>query len=245
MESCKKRVERYAAEKGFAEQSYLLDCVRKGLSGKIEALLSSKEYVDQMEKMFGNDLPFAKRSFAFIWPKVVYVASENGFSELSVPDSYEKYYQNLQRSTSLRSILELNKRFFVEYAEKVAFSVAESRLSPLVRRIHRYIDSHINDKITVSHIAQKLGFSRSHLAHVYKLETEKTITEEIHHRKILEAKRLIQYTSLSLTDIGSRLGFCSQSHFINVFRKETGITPLHYAGTCQENPRRRKKIMQA
>lgn len=233
---------RYAAAKGFREQSYLLDCVRKGLSCDIEAVFSSDEHVDQMEDIFGNDVSFAKMVFSFIWPKIVYVADEGGCLEPSAAEEYPKYYHNLQHATSISSILEMNKQFFVKFAEKVALSATESSLSPLVRRIHRYINAHINEKIAVSRIAEKLRLSRSYLSHVYKRETGRTITDGILHRKILEAKRLIQYSSLSFTDIGSKLGFCSQSHFISVFRKEIGMTPLQYCRSCEEKLGRYKPM---
>jgi AraC-like DNA-binding protein len=229
MENRLELILRYAADKGYFEQSYLLDCIRKGQSGNIKAVLHSEEYSNQMERILGNDISLAKRVFSFMWPKIVYVAGEGGFVEPFASERYNKYYHNLQRATSVRSILEMNKRVFVEFAEKVASSMADARFSPLVGRIHRHIDAHIYEKITVSHIAEKLRLSRFHLSHVYKRETGKTITNEIQRRKILEAKHLLQYSSLSSSDIGSKLGFCSQSHFTSIFQKETGMTPYRYA----------------
>ena len=41
----------------------------------------------------------------------------------------------------------------------------------------------------------------------------------------LEAKRLLAYTSLSASDVGSRLGFDEATNFAKFFRRETGLTP--------------------
>jgi AraC-like DNA-binding protein len=71
---------------------------------------------------------------------------------------------------------------------------------------------------------------------VYKNETKETIRGRIQHSKILEAKRLLQYSPFSLNDIRHKLGFCSQSHFAGVFRKETGMTPHQYRDIYQEKP---------
>lgn len=230
-----KRTDRYAVAKGSLKESYLLDCVRKGLGSNIEEALSSEEYLGQMKDLFGNDISFAKMVFSFIWPKIIYVAVEGGLSELSASRGYDKYYQNLQHAPTVHALLEMNKRIFVEFADKVVLTSADTHFSSLVRKIQRYISSHIYEKLTVNHIAQKLHYSRSHLSHTYKHETGETILDGIRYRRILEAKRLIQYSSLSLTDIGSKLDFCSQSHFINVFRKETGMTPRQYGNLYQEN----------
>ncbi|MDR1636781.1 MAG: AraC family transcriptional regulator [Treponema sp.] len=231
-----KLTDHYATAEGFLKESYLLDCVQRGLRSNIEAVLSSEEYLCQMKELFGNDISFAKMVFSFIWPKIIYAAVEGGLSEASASKGYDKYYYNLQHAPSVRVLLEMNRRIFTEFADKVASAGADAHLSILVCKIHRYISTNIYEKLTVNHIAQKLHLSRSHLSHVYKHETGETITDGIRHRKILEAKRLIQYSSLSLTDIGSKLGFCSQSHFIDVFRKESGMTPCQYRNLYQEKP---------
>ena len=39
---------------------------------------------------------------------------------------------------------------------------------------------------------------------------------------------MLRYSDYSYSDIGNILAFCSQSHFISVFRKATGLTPRQY-----------------
>lgn len=39
---------------------------------------------------------------------------------------------------------------------------------------------------------------------------------------------MLRYSDYSYSDIGNILAFCSQSLFISVFRKETGLTPRQY-----------------
>ncbi|MDR2784673.1 MAG: hypothetical protein LBB83_02040, partial [Treponema sp.] len=162
-----KLTDRYAVDKGSLEESYLLDCVRRGRCSDIEAVLSSVKYLDQMEKLFGNDLSFAKMVFSFIWSKIVYVAVESGLPA-STSGEYVKYYDNLQNAKSVRTLLEMNKQIFIEFADKVALAGSDARLSPIVCKIHRFISDHIYEKLSVAYIAQKLRYSRSHLSHVYK-----------------------------------------------------------------------------
>jgi AraC-like DNA-binding protein len=229
----KKFSEQFAAERSVQE-SYLLDCVRMGLPGNIDAALSSKEYLEQMEAILGNDIAFARNVFTSIWPMVVYVAVEGGLSELSAVREYVKYDTNLQHAKSVRSLLEINRRIYTNLADQVAVAGTGGggvHLSPMVRKIHGYITDHIYKKLTVSQIASELCFSRSHLSHIYKTETGKTIIDQIQRRKILEAKRLLLYSALSISDIGYKLSFSSQSHFTGNFKKETGMTPHQYRST--------------
>jgi AraC-like DNA-binding protein len=210
---------------------YLLDCVRNGLRRNIEKALDSQEYLDEMESLLEDDLPFARMVFSFIWSKVVYVAVEGG-APASVSEEYVRYYERLQHSQSVSSVLELHRRILTEFADKVALSKAN--FSPLVHKVNRYITSHPYQKLTVNLLAQKLHYSRSHLSREYKKETGETITEKIQHAKILEAKRFLLYSSQSVLDIGTNLNFCSHSHFSGIFRKETGMTPSLYRAMYQE-----------
>ncbi|MBP3397122.1 MAG: helix-turn-helix transcriptional regulator [Clostridia bacterium] len=47
-------------------------------------------------------------------------------------------------------------------------------------------------------------------------------------RRIEQARRLISAGDKSMLEIALELGFCSQSHFNKVFKKETGMTPAAY-----------------
>jgi AraC-like DNA-binding protein len=48
------------------------------------------------------------------------------------------------------------------------------------------------------------------------------------NRLILEAKRLLLYSEISISTIADDLGFTDPSYFIRLFKKETGISPLTF-----------------
>ena len=47
-------------------------------------------------------------------------------------------------------------------------------------------------------------------------------------KQILEIKRLLVHTNLSVTEIAVRLNFPDQSYFAKFFKRETGVSPLQY-----------------
>jgi AraC-like DNA-binding protein len=57
---------------------------------------------------------------------------------------------------------------------------------------------------------------------------QKTATDVITERIILEAKRMLMYLDESLTEIAFRLGFEEYSYFVRVFRKTSGMTPTQF-----------------
>jgi AraC-like DNA-binding protein len=50
------------------------------------------------------------------------------------------------------------------------------------------------------------------------------------HLKIAEAKRLLIYSRLNISDIAYRLAFEDASYFARIFKKKTGITPSCFSG---------------
>ena len=59
----------------------------------------------------------------------------------------------------------------------------------------------------------------------------KDVVGYIQQEKIERAKQMLHSTDYSAARISSQLGFCSESYFIQVFRKYTGVTPRRYRMT--------------
>jgi AraC-like DNA-binding protein len=226
------RTDAYAQSKGFALKVYLLDCIRRGQWSNIKAVITAPSFLREMEQIFGDDLTLAHMSYTFVWSQAHRAAVEGGLSEEAASHIYNKCFMKAQRIATIREFIELNAHAFEEFAEGVAAAAKEdTSLAPLVRQCRLYIREHIYEPLTVRQISEAMHFSKSHLAHVFKSETGGTLIEVIQQEKISEARRLIEFAPLSLTEIGQRLGFCSQSHFTRVFHQITGTTPSQYRRT--------------
>ena len=97
-----------------------------------------------------------------------------------------------------------------------------------IRQIRSYILQNLSRHITVNELAEYVGFNRSYLISLFKESIGIGPGAYITRLRIDEAKRLLTISNNSLASIAEALGFSSQSHFQNVFRKETGKTPLQY-----------------
>lgn len=53
----------------------------------------------------------------------------------------------------------------------------------------------------------------------------------IQNRRIEEAKRLLRYTDLSVTDIAEHLNYDTATYFVRAFSRQTGTTPLQFRST--------------
>jgi Response regulator containing CheY-like receiver domain and AraC-type DNA-binding domain len=103
---------------------------------------------------------------------------------------------------------------------------SDPKCNHIIMDIHRYIEDHLQEKITLDNIAGKVFLSSSYLCRLYKKETGENLQDYILKRKIERAKTLLPLHNVGT--VADLLGFNSHSYFIRVFKEQTGQTPLQY-----------------
>ena len=98
---------------------------------------------------------------------------------------------------------------------------------PIVLCIN-YIYNHIHSRITLKELADYLKISESYLSKLFSKEMGTSVSKFILNEKIEKAKNLLRYSDLSISDISNYYSFSSESHFIQVFRQNAGLTPCKY-----------------
>lgn len=76
--------------------------------------------------------------------------------------------------------------------------------------------------------ARALGTTVGHLNDCVKIASGLSVTEQIQHRIVLETKRLLFFSELTMKEIGYELGFEDPVYFNRLFKKLTGLTPLSF-----------------
>ncbi len=87
------------------------------------------------------------------------------------------------------------------------------------------LDKTFKTKKAVSYYAQRLFVSGKILTRALKAATGKTPKQLIDERVVLEAKRLLVYSRISLKEIALSLGFSEPTNFNKFFKKHAGKTP--------------------
>lgn len=107
---------------------------------------------------------------------------------------------------------------------------SETALS-LPEKIALYIQNHINQKLTLTILAQKLGCSKSSLAHLFREKYNVTIISYINSYKIDAAKYMLINSQINISQIAYTLAFDNPNYFMTLFKKYTGMTPMRYRKT--------------
>jgi AraC-like DNA-binding protein len=81
-----------------------------------------------------------------------------------------------------------------------------------------------------NYYAGELGLTYKHLNDIVKSHSGKTAKEFISDHVILEAKRLLSTSEMSIKEIGFSCGFDEATNFTKFFKSKTGISPKIFKG---------------
>lgn len=82
--------------------------------------------------------------------------------------------------------------------------------------------------------ANILNITEKHLNRITRACFNKTSTQLISERILLEAKRMLMHSNQNVTQISEELGFNDSSYFIRFFKKGAGVTPLQFLNSYTE-----------
>jgi AraC family transcriptional activator of pobA len=90
------------------------------------------------------------------------------------------------------------------------------------------LESHITTSRKAQFYAEKLGVSYKHLNDICKIVTKTTAKEFIDQHLILEIKRLLVASDLSIKELGYKMNFEEPTNFVNFFKKHVGVSPAQF-----------------
>ncbi len=91
-----------------------------------------------------------------------------------------------------------------------------------------YIHNHYGNDISLSLVAEKLGYSEHQLSKIFKKVTGENFLEYLTRYRVEKAKKLIMESECSILDISRMVGYPNVHTLIRVFKKLENITPGQY-----------------
>lgn len=111
------------------------------------------------------------------------------------------------------------------YAERGA---GPSRISDELARFYKALDRDAMRTRSVAYYARAVGVTPKRLGALVHAHTGHTAKQVIADRALLEAKRLLAHTALSVKEIADRAGFSESTNFVKFFRHRVGQAPLAF-----------------
>jgi AraC-like DNA-binding protein len=102
-----------------------------------------------------------------------------------------------------------------------------------IQRFLELVNTECREWHSVAHYSDKLCLTPNYLNELIKKETGFTAKQIINDRLLAEAKKLLQYSPNSITEIAETLNFENASYFIRFFHNQQNITPLEFRNSTR------------
>ncbi len=112
-----------------------------------------------------------------------------------------------------------------------AHTPAENEEPFILQNLKDAIETHFRSKHSASNYAELLNITPKALAKITKTHFNKTITDLISERIIIEAKRELYLTNKPVKEIASELGYEDEHYFSRFFKTNADISPQIYRDT--------------
>jgi AraC-like DNA-binding protein/mannose-6-phosphate isomerase-like protein (cupin superfamily) len=163
-------------------------------------------------------------------PIIEYKAKEFSFiheliNQLNVECNSSKFMRSELILSCLNTLLiSANRKFTDQHQLQQPHLFVDER----VQSFRKWLDQPINEKLLVSNLAKKLNVSVKKLSVMIKRHTGLSPMEHITNRLIIEAKRLLVNTEMSVKEVAFALFFEDPAYFGRFFRKHTSYTPQYF-----------------
>lgn len=97
-----------------------------------------------------------------------------------------------------------------------------------IKKAQSFIENNFQDRITVDQLSTTFAISRRSLERRFKQATNNTVAEYVQRVKMEAAKKCLETSRKSITEVMLDVGYSDTKAFRKTFKKQTGMTPLGY-----------------
>jgi len=141
---------------------------------------------------------------------------------------FEEFEASLYHTALKESINTLAAFISSLYQAQSNLNTTHNRFHTVARAFRKQLDLRYKTVKRPALYADVMNLSVSYLNECVKIATGQSLSNNIHQRVILEAKRLLYHSDKSVKEIATELGYDDYAYFIRLFVKVTGSKPLHF-----------------
>jgi AraC family transcriptional regulator len=94
-----------------------------------------------------------------------------------------------------------------------------------LQQVLDYIYTHIDRDLSLIELAKVINLSPTYFASAFKQAIGISPHQYVIQQRVEQAKLMLSKTDLAIADIALQVGFSSQSHLTQQFKRITGMTP--------------------
>ena len=236
---------------GYNEELLQYEYLR---DGDLRSIPESKRMFALGAKGDLSDDPVRDRRYLFVASVTLATrfAIEGGLWDPDAFNISDLYIRQMDKLQSVEQIDSLHTEMIRDFTEKIIelkktkADLAENRpkedpsdpviypdsegqsVHPIIASCIDYIYYHLHERISLSDLADHVHLSPNYLSTLFKKEKGLSVQAYIRGQRITAAKNMLLYSDYSETEISEFLAFSTPSHFIRIFKAETGRTPKQF-----------------
>lgn len=153
---------------------------------------------------------------------------EGGLEMESAYNLSDIYIQKIDTCGSIEGVHQIHREMVEAYVKRMQQQKQKKVFSKPISLCIDFIYDNLHSKISLDDLSEVSNLSPSYISKLFHLEVGTTVNQYIMSKKIEAAKNLLIFTEYTPVDISNYLCFSSESHFISVFKKVTGLTPKKF-----------------
>lgn len=152
--------------------------------------------------------------------------NQYGFSdsEDGVQEKFRLDSTAIRKTFTMSELKEIVKKQITEIRDKMRDACEQDELA----EVFRYIDDHIQEKITIEDVTGISYMSVSTFCKKFKDRTGMTLVQYLNEHRIEKAKIYLRSSEYSLGEVSELTGFANTNYLVRVFKKITGQTVSEY-----------------
>ena len=124
-----------------------------------------------------------------------------------------------------------NKLYSLQFLPEVIKTITNSKEPFILQELKDNIEANFKTKHSASQYAELLNISPKALAKITKNHFNRTLTDMISERIIIEAKRELYLTNKAVKEIAFELGYEDEHYFSRFFKNNADVSPQLYRDT--------------
>lgn len=137
---------------------------------------------------------------------------------------YNKYSELLLKGLLNKLIITCLNERLLDASHDITYEKQQNYLANAIQ----YIKANLRSAPSLDETAAHVHISASYLSKLFIRKLNTPYSQFVLNEKISNARNLLLYSGLSLTEIAPESGFTSSSYFSDCFKRVTGQTPLQY-----------------
>lgn len=150
------------------------------------------------------------------------------FRNIKLRPVFEKIPAIIQSNRSEGEMQSALQGLFIEILSSLSIAQAESTADQEALKLKSYLDNNLHRMISTKEVADSIFRSQDYCQKLFLREFGTTPYAYQLEQKIQTAKTLLADTSLSIQEIGEKIGYPDSHYFSNLFLKKCGCRPSAY-----------------